>query len=119
MNNELAESLGKLKEALENDPRVLRLDELDKKLNFDEDVMKLAYKKDMALVAYEDSIKHFGEDSKETRDAQKRLYEAKLSLDNNPLVKEYNQAYKEVREIYNKINDELFSKFINVHGCKR
>ena len=44
--------------------------------------MKLDYKKDMALVSYEDSLKHFKEDSVEVSEAQKRLYEAKLSLDN-------------------------------------
>lgn len=104
-------SLTKLKEAINNDPRVLKLNELNKKLDNDDEVMKLAYKKDMASVSYEDALKHFGKDSKEASDAQKRLYEAKLNLDNNELVKEYNHAYKEVRELYNLINKELFSKF--------
>ena len=111
MNDSLANSLTNLKEAIEKDERVLRLSELDKKLNENEEVMKLAYKKDMALVSYEDALKHFKEDSKEVRDAQKRLNEAKLSLDNHPLVKEYNEAYKDVRLLYNKINEELFSRF--------
>ena len=117
MDNSLSESLAKLKEAIENDPRVLRLEEIDKKINENEEIMKLAYKKDMALLAYEDNLKHFKEDSKEVKDAQKSLYEAKLSLDNHPLVKEYNKAYKEVRELYNKINEVLFKKF-TTHECK-
>lgn len=111
MNDSLMNSLAKLKEAIESDERVLRLSNLDKKLNENEEVMKLAYKKDMALVSYEDALKHFKEDSKEVKEAQKRLHEAKLSLDNHPLVKEYNEAYKEVRLLYNKINEELFSRF--------
>ena len=111
MNDSLMNSLEKLKEAIESDPRVLHLNELDKKLNDNEEVMKLAYKKDMALLSYEDSLKHFKEDSKEVGEAQKRLYEAKLSLDKHPLVIEYNNAYKLVRELYNKINEVLFKKF--------
>lgn len=113
MDDSLLASLEKLKDAINSDPRVLRLNELNKKLNEDEEVMKLAYKKDMALVSYEDSLKHFSKDSKEVNEALKRLHEAKLSLDNHPLVKEYNEAYKEVRKMYDKINQELFDKFIN------
>lgn len=111
MNIELINSLTKLKEAINNDPRLLKLNELDKRLNNDEEVMRLAYKKDMASVSYEDALKHFSKDSKEVRDAQKRLHEAKLELDNNELVKEYNLAYKEVRLMYEMINEELFAKF--------
>ena len=117
MNSDLLNSLNKLRDALDNDPRILKLDELDKKLNNNEEVMKLAYQKDMTLLSYEDSVKHFGENSKEASDAQKRLYEAKLSLDNHPLVKEYNSAYKEVRELYNKINETLFKGFNVTHRC--
>ena len=113
MDDSLLDSLEKLKEAINNDPRLLRLNELDKKLNNDEEVMKLAYQKDMALVSYEDSLKHFSKDSKEVNEALKRLHKAKLSLDNHPLVQEYNSAYKEVRKIYDKINQELFDKFSN------
>ena len=118
MDNSLMESLEKLKVAIENDPRVLKLSQLDKQLNENEEVMKLAYRKDMTLLTYEDSLKHFDENSSEVKKAQKDLYEAKLSLDNHPLVKEYNKAYKEVRELYNKINDVLFKKFNSSHGCK-
>ena len=117
MNESLLNALNKLKEAINNDPRILKLNELDEQLNKNEEVMKLAYLKDMALVSYEDALKHFKEGSKEVSEAQKRLYEAKLSLDNHPLVKQYNEAYKEVRLIYGKINDTLFAKFKTKQGC--
>ena len=65
----------------------------------------------MAVLEYEDALKHFGENSKEAATAQKKLYEAKLNLDLNPLVKEYNEAFKEVRKIYDLINKELFGEF--------
>lgn len=117
MNASLLDLLARLKKNIENDPRVLLLNELDRKINNDEEVMKLAYQKDMALLSYEDSLKHFGEESKETKAAQKRLYEAKLSLDNNELVKQYNLAYKQVRIMYEIINEELFNDFKNKHRC--
>lgn len=111
MNDQLLNKLESLKLALEKDERIIGLNLLDEKMNKNEEVMALAYKKDMAALDFEDALKHFGEKAKETQVAQKRLYEAKLSLDTHPLVKEYNEAYKEVKILYNKINDELFKDF--------
>ena len=113
MDAELATLLNNLKTAIENDERVLALKQIDDKLNKDEEVMKLAYQKDMASLSYEDALKHFPKDSKEVKDAQIRLHQAKLALDNHPLVKQYNEAYKNVRLMYEKINEELFSSFKN------
>lgn len=100
-----------LKELLNKDPRIIKLNELEKKMNEDEEVMSLAYKKDMASVNYSDVLNHFSEESKETQKALKELHEAKLNLDNHPLVKEYMKAYKEVRELYEEINKILFANF--------
>ena len=115
MDDKLYESLVLLKEGIEKDPRVIRLNELDEKLNHNEEVMVLSYKKDTANTFYNDALKFFKEDSKEVKDAQKALYEAKLNLNNHPLVKEYNEAYKEVRLLYEMINKELFNDF-NLKG---
>ena len=98
----------KLKKVLDNDPRLVRLNELEKKMNTDEIVMSLAYKKDMAAVKYSDVLNHYSEDSVEAKNALKELHQAKLELDNNPLVREYLEAYKEVRELYEQINEILF-----------
>ena len=92
MNSSLLEKVNNLKLALDKDSRVILLNELDKKLNASEEVMKLSYKKDMALVKFEDALKHFGENSSEVKEAQKELYEAKKNLDLHPLVIEYNKA---------------------------
>ena len=100
-----------LKELLNKDPRIIKLNELEKKMNEDEEVMSLAYKKDMASVNYSDVLNHFKEKSKEAQKALKELHEAKLNLDNHPLVKEYMKAYKEVRELYEEINKILFANF--------
>ena len=112
MNEILASKLTSLKEQIEKHPDVVKLNELDKKLNDNEDVMKLAYKKDIAVSKYEDAMRYFGENSKEALEAQKVLYQAKLELDENPFVLEYNNQYKIVKKLYEKINKELFNPFI-------
>ena len=111
MTNSLVEKLTLLKKELESDPRVLKLNELDKKLNENEEVMKLAYKKDMASVEFDDALKHFGENSKEAKEALKKLHDAKYDLDVHPLVDEYQKAYKEVRLLYEHVSKELFGEF--------
>ena len=101
----------KLKESLNNDQRIIRLNELEKKMDENEEVMALAYKKDMASIEYSDALNHYPENSEEVQKALQKLHESKLNLDNHPLVKEYLVAYKEVRELYAKINEILFSNF--------
>ncbi len=100
-----------LKELLEKDPRIMKLNELEKKMDEDEEVMALAYKKDMAAVKYSDALNHYKKDSKEAEEALKKLHQAKLELDNHPLVKEYLRAFKQVRELYDEINEILFKSF--------
>ena len=48
----------------------------------------------------------------------KELHEAKLALDNHPLVKEYLSCYKEVRELYSELNNILFANF-NSNLCPK
>lgn len=113
MNESLLKKLNGLKYELDNDPRVIKLNELDKKMNASSEVAKLSYGKEMMLLDFEDALNHFGEKSKEVQEAQKRLYEAKLSLDNHPLCKEYMTAYLEVKKLYKKVNDSLFKPFFD------
>ena len=109
MEKDLFQEAETLKETITKDPRLIRLNEIEKKMNEDEEVMALAYKKDMAAVKYSDVLNHYSEDSEEAKLAMHELYEAKLTLDNHPLVREYLAAYKEVRELYDEINEILFS----------
>lgn len=98
-----------LKDALKDDPRIKALEELEEKMNNDKEVISLAYQKDLACSLYSDVLNHFKEDSPEVKKAQKELYEKKLALDNHPLVREYLNLYKSVRELYSEINEVLFS----------
>ena len=111
MNEEIYQKAETLKEMLENDPRIIRLNKAEKRMDESEEVMALAYKKDMAAVKYSDTLNHFKEDSKEAQNALKELHQAKYNLDSHPLVKDYLNAFKEVRELYDEINKILFSSF--------
>ena len=108
-----------LKESLSHDERITLLDSLEKKLNENEEVMALAYQKDVAVTNYSDALNHFSENSEEVKKAQKELYEKKKALDSHPLVREYLDAYSKVRDLYFSINDILFSNLsIHMKECK-
>lgn len=111
MNEKLANSLSLLKREIENSEEMKKLKFLDKQMSENEVVIRLAYKKDMASVKYDDALKHFGENSQEANSAQKELYQAKLKLDKNELVIQYMEQYKIVKKMYDKINEELFVPF--------
>ena len=111
MNNSLYEEVYKLRDQMKSDPRFLTLKEMDEKLNNDEEVMKLAYQKEMAIVEYEDALNHYGKNSAELKKAQQNLAKCKLNLDNHPLVKEYYLALQKVREMDRKVNEKLFDDF--------
>lgn len=119
MNQEIYSLTFELKELLSNDERVLLLNSLERKLNENEEVMALAYQKDVAASKYSDALSHFSEDSEEVKAAQRELFDKKTALDNHPLVREYLSAYSKVRDLYLMINDILFSRLsLNMKGCK-
>lgn len=108
-----------LKELLANDERVILLDKLEKEMDNNEEVMALAYQKDMALSKYNDALNHFANDSEEVKKAQHELHLKKEALDNHPLVRDYLNAYSKVRDLYFELNDILFSNLnSNLKGCK-
>ena len=111
MSKDIYQEAEQLKEKINSDPRVILLNKLDKEMSENEEVMALAYQKDMASINYSDTLNHFSEDSKEAQEALKKLHEAKLKLDSHPLVQRYLAAFKEVRELYGEINEILFSNF--------
>lgn len=100
---------GELKDLLDNDERLIRLNKLENELNNNEEVMALSYQKDLAVSAYSDALNHFANDSEEIKKYQHELFLKKEALDNHPLVKEYLKAYSEVRDLYFQINEILFN----------
>ena len=100
---------GELKDLLDNDERIIRLNKLENELNNNEEVMALSYQKDLAVSAYSDALNHFANNSEEIKKYQHELFLKKEALDNHPLVKEYLRAYSEVRDLYFQINEILFN----------
>ena len=108
-----------LKELLAHDERLILLDKLEKEMNQNEEVMALAYQKDVAVTNYNDALNHFASDSDEVKKAQHELHIKKEALDNHPLVRQYLNAYSKVRDLYFELNDILFSNLnSNLKGCK-
>ncbi len=100
---------GELKDLLDNDERIIRLNKLEKQMNENEEVMALSYQKDLAVSAYSDALNHYANISPEIKKYQHELFVKKEALDNHPLVKEYLKAYSEVRDLYFQINEILFN----------
>ena len=98
-----------LKEKINQQECVIRLNELEKEMNNNDEVISLAYQKDLKASNYSDVLNHFNKDSKEANEALKALYEAKKKLESHPLVREYLKTYQQVRELYDHINNELFT----------
>lgn len=111
MNETILDKTYSLKETLKNDERIIKLNELEKKMNESEEVMALAYAKDVACDNYSEMSRLFKDDSEEVKEARKRLSLAKEKLDSHPLVKEYVAQYQVVRELYSETNKILFSSF--------
>ena len=118
MDEKLMVQAYKLKEALENDERVLALSKAEKLMENDEDVMRLSYRFSLANDNYNEILRHFPLDSDEARKAQKELYEAKKNLDAHPLVSDYLKKYQQVRLMYKQVDEVIFNKFNNKHYCK-
>ena len=107
--DKVIEKAYKLKNAMDIDPRFIKLNDIEKKMENDSEVIRLSYKKDLLEDRYNDALRHFDKESKEVKDAQHELYLAKKELESHPLVREYLSSYQEVRLIIETINDTLFS----------
>ena len=100
---------GELKDLLDKDERIIRLNKLENELNNNEEVMALSYQKDLAVSSYSDALNHFANNSEEIKKYQHDLFLKKEALDDHPLVKEYLKAYSEVRDLYFQVNEILFN----------
>ena len=118
--NDIYQLSYELKDMLSQDERVLLLNKLEKEMTINEEAMKLAYQKDLAVSNYSDMLNHFDENSEEIKAAHHQMFLAKDALDNHPLVRDYLNAYKKVRELYFEINDILFSNLnVNLRECHK
>ena len=98
-----------LKELIEKDERFIVYKEKEKAMENNEEVMALAYNKDLKETYLSDTLKHFPSSSPEARKARVELFRASERLDAHPVVKEYIEASKKIDELYKEINDILFT----------
>ena len=113
MDEIIIELTYRLKESIKNDERVILLNEIEKEMNDSNEVIALAYQKDMAVDKYNDMLRLFKDDDDEVINARRDLSNKKKALEEHPLVRKYLKAYQEVRLMYETINTTLFS-YINV-----
>lgn len=118
MDEKLSSQIESLRQALASDPRVRRLDEMEKKLSSDPIALETSKKLHEAEEEFEYALSHYGESSELSKSAQKKLHRAKYEMDILPVCKEYNQAYREVRELYAKLDDMLFGEFRSERRCE-
>lgn len=118
MDEKLLEEIYILKAMLADDERIRRLDDLSKRLDEDEEVIALAYQKDLKALDYSDALNHYSRDDQNVKPFEKALFLAKYALDSHPLVKEYQAAYQKVRLLYEDINNILFGDF-SLHACQK
>lgn len=102
-------------ESLNNDPRVVKLNKLEKELNDSYEVYLLSNKKDEALEEYTRIKDLYLEDDPKVKESLLKLKKAKEELNNHPLVKEYLKVYSEVRDLYLEIDNILLSDYRG--GC--
>ena len=113
MDERISELTYKLKEQLDNDQRIIALNESEKKMKESEEVMALSYRKDVALDHYNEMLKYYSDNSPEVIKARQDLALAKKELESHPLVREYLSNYQQVRILFEQVNESLFSLLNN------
>lgn len=108
MNEDLLEKLSLLKNEILNSVEYQEFIKIEKTLISNEEVMVLSYKKDMALLEYEDGLKHYSKNSKELINLSKNLAEATYLLNNHPLVKEYKSKLDCLNKLYLEIENIIY-----------
>lgn len=118
MNERIISLATLLNEEINNNPKVKRLEELDKAISDSFDVYELSKKKDELLEIYINNKEIYGEDNELTISSLKNLKDAKEKLQNYPLVKEYLSTYSEVRDIYMKVNEIVLGGLVEEKSCQ-
>lgn len=111
MNSKIYSDVIKLESALKESLEYKNLLLANEKLEKNDEVKVLSYYKDMAILEYEDALKHYGRNALETLKKNKELAKRIYDLNNHPLVKNYNEAYKKMNLNIEIINNELFGFF--------
>lgn len=109
MNEKILNDAIKLRESILNSEEYKKVQELNNLMNNSDEIKLLSYKKDLAIMEYEDALRHFSKNSIEVINKESNMAKAIYLLNNNKIVKEYNIAFSKLESIYKEINDSLFS----------
>jgi len=112
MNLELFNKIKDLEKAIKESIEYKNLQEKNALMENSEEVCLLAYKKDMLLMEYEDSLKIYKSDSMEVKKKKEALNHMVFKLNSHPVVVEYNRALNEYNKLLKEISDKLFN-FLN------
>lgn len=117
---DIHEKIRRLREVLINRKEVIRWNQIEKEMEEDETILKLANEFAVAQSEYNACLNHFDVDDEESRAYSKKLYEAKLRLDNHPLIKEYYECFHEVNEPLRYLEYHLLKPLkIKSENCKK
>ncbi|MBO8428078.1 MAG: YlbF family regulator [Firmicutes bacterium] len=108
MDIELINKCFELKDLIHNLKEYKDAIDSELKMENDDEVKLLSYYKDLAIMDYEDNLKHFSKNSKEVLESSKVLSNRIYELNNHPLVKDYKEKLDKLNKIYNEIDKELF-----------
>lgn len=117
MNEKTYRALLALKEAIQNDPRFVKLKEAETALSQNEQAVMLSKEKDRLTEVYEDALFHYGESSSLTKDAWHNLYIRKKELDELPVSENYRKAYAPLAQIYRELDLVLFAPYREKSKC--
>lgn len=119
MNEQLYILVTNLKQSIDNDNRVIELNNIEKDLENNTTIKVLSFKMDNACREYNDILKIYPSDSPIAKQYLIKLHEAKKELDKLDIVKKYNKSYRLVKEMYDEINKQLFYPFSGFNCKKR
>lgn len=108
MEQELIIKLLELHDELMKTPEYIDFKNKEKALVDNEEVAILSYKKDMAIVDYEDTIKHFKKGSEEEISSLRRMKKSIDSLNSHEVVKSYNEALTKLNLLMSEVESKIF-----------
>lgn len=111
MDKTLIESLYQFKDMIAHDERIILLNQYEKEMMDDDEVMKLTYNKDECNRQYEDVLRFHDEMDECVKEKRNKLITSKDKLYSHPLVKRYLKQYNEVNNLYIQINEIIFANF--------
>lgn len=108
MELSLIEKILELKDLIKHSSIYVNLYSKEKNLENSEDAILLSYKKDLAIMDYEDNLKHFGKNSKEIFKSKEYLSSIINDLNNLEVVKEYKSSLDEFNNLMIMVEKVLF-----------